>query len=63
MQRTVDSLELERPKLDRFVQGLEGTGEKYEVRLAELETELADMRDSATPRPDWRRAGRRGGAS
>ena len=57
MQRTVDSLELERLKLDHSVHSLAETGEKYEVRLAELETELADMRDSATPRPDWRRCG------
>ena len=56
-QKTVESLELYIMKLDDSVVKMTESEEQYEVRLAELEAELAEMRDSATPRPDWRRCG------
>ena len=56
-QKTVESLELYIMKLDDSVQKMTETGEQSEARLGELEAELLELRETATPRPDWRRCG------
>ena len=56
-QKTVESLELYIMKLDDSVAKMTESGEQSEARLSEVEAELAEMRETATPRPDWRRCG------